>query len=655
MGLSFPNVLEEFDTVATVLARGSSDPQRLLLTLAAGSHPNDMFATFDQAADEPAFDVLFARYLLAQRMLRELWPEIEAFLIANGKFRTPTDYFFEPWITAETPWAFALRAVQRLNCQVPDQCALKQKLLSFLRVSLDWLDADPNLKARTAVDPSTAYRLSAGFANDPAARPIDSLMGAVLENRSAAYLFLAHDRSDLEGGLKQINEYLSHLNEDSIGLTALIVPSDKVCVDIPRLLQISLDKPWKLLSVPSPCDENNARRKLVQSLESNGLLYRFNFFYLREVITYFYPNNRYRTPLQDSANQRRRAEFEAFSTIRALRTLVANLGNNRAVASRRENRWKEPEGYSWAKPLISYLHDLFDADRKSVDLLANTLEVTPMPSSLRLAQTPQERVKALEQLVYDTRRKLQLIDGPIGNKDRVFLIENETFVANEWGPLFGRPDWVVQALTGQATARSDLRTHYDQLWKWASGLLTKLSTHYTWNFTLPTDSRQASLLLFAPYIPRNRHSLFTEFSLSGSPNSGIDKIIAQLNAKLQEVNKECFGKFESGEFESFLKVRSIMNSRIDYIARGMRSTVNLKDVENMISSSSTQISSLIADLQLWKINLEPLRATLWTVAKPVTTLDRWRQLGCESDAQPSRVATRTSAADRPVNRLGEID
>jgi hypothetical protein len=360
----FPNVLEEFDTVATILARGSSDPQRLLLTLAAGIHPNDMFATFDQAADEPAFDVLFARYLLAQRMLRELWPEVEAFLIANGKFQTPTDYFFEPWITAETPWAFAVRAVQRLNCQVPDQCALKQKLLSFLRVSLDWLDADPNLKARTAVDPSTAYRLSAGIANDPAARPIDSLIGAVLENRSAAYLFLAHDRSDLEGSFKQINEYLSHLNEDSIGLATLIVPSDKVCVDIPRLLQISLDKPWKLLSVPSPCDENNARRKLVQSLEFNGLLYRFNFFHLREVITYFYPNNRHRTPLQDSANQRRRAEFEAFSTIRALRILVANSGNNRALVSRRENRWKEPEGYSWAKPLISYLHDLFDAEGK---------------------------------------------------------------------------------------------------------------------------------------------------------------------------------------------------------------------------------------------------------------------------------------------------
>ena len=211
----FPAVLAEFDAVASKLARGSSDPQHLLLTLAAGIHPNDLFTGFDQKLGEPAFDVQFARYLLAHRMLRELWPEVEATLIANRKFQAPTDYFLEPWITTETTWAFALRAARRLNCQVPDQCALKQKLLRFLRASLDRINEDPDLKAKTEVDPWVAYRLSLGpEGGDPAARPVDALIGAALENRTGAYLFLPHDASDLEGGIKQIHEYLVHLNEE---------------------------------------------------------------------------------------------------------------------------------------------------------------------------------------------------------------------------------------------------------------------------------------------------------------------------------------------------------------------------------------------------------------------------------------------------------
>ena len=331
----------------------------------------------------------------------------------------------------------------------------------------------------------------------------------------------------------------------------------------------------------------------------------------------------------------------------------------------------------------------------SAGWLVNTLENTPMPASVRLAQSPQERIKALEQLVYDTRRKLKVIARPFATdldldlaamannnqltsvtlndaarrkrldwnsdqraefQDLLFLIENETFVSKEWGPLFGRLPWAVQIVTGQAGGAA-LDAHYNQLWKWASGLLTKLSTHYSWDFALPTEFGQASALLFGPYMPRPKrnHYTLTSFTLSGSPNDRIANIVAQLKAKQNEIGEKRL-RCSLNDQEEYFKVELIMESRIDYVARGLQSAPNVKAEENLVSSVSAKLGGLITDVQSWRIDLEPLRATLWAIAKdeiePITTLERWGQLA--TAAMPGLVESQLEEAQR-VARMVDLE
>lgn len=356
----WPKAIEELDFVGTVLTSESPDPSNLFLTLAARLHPDSLFVSFDNQ-DNWTFDALYARYLIAHRMLRELWPSVERRLMREGQFQGPVDRFIEPWLTTETPWSFAWRAMIRIRCG-GDQgaCELKAKLARFLHASLNLIDEDSVLTKMSNLNLMAPlyFQLKQdpqSLGDDQSIKKdvrINDLLQAVFDNTPNGYAFVQRDLSDFRTGIFQYQTYLQNVANDSkIKLAIANTPTPQLCQNWPvmqnQLRKIGLNfahVPDGLLT----CAEGDDRVKMVHQLEINGSLYRYNFFEIRTTIFSLYPTNR-----SDGLDRR---QIQLRQLERSLRDELQVIHLMRDFHLPELNPLEDEEKISWTKPMLTHFY-----------------------------------------------------------------------------------------------------------------------------------------------------------------------------------------------------------------------------------------------------------------------------------------------------------
>lgn len=136
----WPKLVEELKTVARILVHESFDGENLNLTLAARLHPISFISYYKTGL---GFESTYARYLIAQRLMRELWPFV---LEANTRLQlslTASDDWIIPWLGARTPWSFFLNLSRGYSCVGGMGCATKAEILLTLQEVAAAFKQDP--------------------------------------------------------------------------------------------------------------------------------------------------------------------------------------------------------------------------------------------------------------------------------------------------------------------------------------------------------------------------------------------------------------------------------------------------------------------------------------------------------------------------------
>jgi hypothetical protein len=353
----WPKAIKELDLIGTTLTGESPDANNLFLTLAARLHPDSLFKSFDSQEDL-TFDALYARYLIANRMLRELWPSVERRLIREGQFQDPIDRFIEPWLTTETPWSFAWRSMIGIRCGGDQKaCELRAKLARFLRGSLNLIDEDSVLTRVSSLDlnaplyPQLKSSDLRSLGDDQSINNdlrINDLLQAALENQPRGYAFVLRDLSDLRAGIFQYEEYFHNIENDSkIKLAIANEPKPQLCQNWPlmqnQLKQIGLN----FVRIPDgllACAEDDDRVKMAYHLEATGSLYRYNYFEIRSAIFFLYPSNR--------ANRLDPRRIRLKQLERSLRNELLVINLMRAFHLPELNPSEDEEKISWTKMML---------------------------------------------------------------------------------------------------------------------------------------------------------------------------------------------------------------------------------------------------------------------------------------------------------------
>lgn len=357
----WPRIVEEFDTAASFISRSSPDQQKLVSTLAAGLHPFEI--DLDQTSFDYRFDVIAPRYLIALRLMRDVWPSVQDHL-RHRQSSSPLDLSMEPWLTSETSWSFAWRSYKSIRCRdLEPACDQRNQLARYLRATLPLISDDSNLERISQLDPAMPLRLTKLSENPGSLHAelgyldpfMDALMTGVFANAANGYLFLLQDPSDTANNTRQIREYLNHVKADASRPTRNAMrASGDVCRDIPLLAQFSqADKmPWasSTRDFPSDCPTLRRRSPLVDVLDRDGMRYRFYLFHLRTVIAEFYAPNKNLDPILLAQGRNERRLVDILKVIREIRQLRSPFIEPK----------DEPQRLKWTRPLLEELYELVD-------------------------------------------------------------------------------------------------------------------------------------------------------------------------------------------------------------------------------------------------------------------------------------------------------
>lgn len=345
----WPRVAAELDETTSALSKTSPDPRRLFLTLAARLHPADFFTPAVLREGAVGFDALFARYLMAHRMVRDVWPAVEDVLRARRLLHEPEDRLVEPWLTTATPWSFALGALRRYSCNGPEiECAAKKAFGEVVVKAVALIEEDEALASVTRLSPADfALAGPSSAAQDP--READLLMHDLLrglfEGASGNYVFFARDSGDPAGLARQIRVYLDAREGDSARpLAAVVAPSGDFCADFARL-----GAPVAR-GIGCAGTGEEARVRVAGALQARGDLYRFGFAQLRATLAMVARANVGLSSARISARQRERAMRDALEALGAIRR-IRFPGTKTMTAD---------EARRAARPLVIYLYDMID-------------------------------------------------------------------------------------------------------------------------------------------------------------------------------------------------------------------------------------------------------------------------------------------------------
>lgn len=279
-------VYAEFQAAGKLLAAESFDPTQLALTLGARLHPLNFVSYYKNGT---GFDANYSRFLVAQRLLIELWPLIPSAL------KPVNDRFLLASLTARTAASFLLN-ISRMNSCTKNglECYNKKVAIAVLQKVIEVIEEDKYLDQQlTATIEASKSKTEANRKNEIYKKLLNSLSG----DNSGNLILFSTSTSYSPLDLTSAMSYLKNVEAQStIPVTAIGNYTGRICEDLHLTLTTAKQQniAWAtLVSGEFICDESNGAvysisGEALDQLQNNGLVWNFNQYQIRSMIKYLF-------------------------------------------------------------------------------------------------------------------------------------------------------------------------------------------------------------------------------------------------------------------------------------------------------------------------------------------------------------------------------
>jgi hypothetical protein len=280
----FPDIYEEFQSQGKILVNSSFDKSNLALTLAGRIHPTTLSNMYLE--DVQSFDRTYARFLVAQRLLKEVYQKVpEELQLSQDTYLTTS------WLTSRTASSFLLNLSRKYSCVSFDaSCKEKRLIIGLLQKIYSVVNIDQELLKiiNAAVDETQLVT------QDKTSERIYKQFIKTLTDESFGYLlvfssgtgFSVFDRASVQSYFDNVE------TESKLPLVELPSFVGEPCSDLSRSL-FALKNNEVLWATEVPitieCQAENGRfyslsGPTYEYLADKGLVWRFNFLQLRLMI-----------------------------------------------------------------------------------------------------------------------------------------------------------------------------------------------------------------------------------------------------------------------------------------------------------------------------------------------------------------------------------
>jgi hypothetical protein len=280
----FPDIYEEFVSQGSILVKSSFDKSNLSLTLAGRIHPTTLSSMYLENVQ--SFDRTYARFLVAQRLLKEVYQKVPEELKLSQE-----TYLTTSWLTSRTASSFLLNLSRKYSCVSSEgSCKEKKLIIGLLQKIYDVINTDQELLQiiNAAVEETQLVN------QDETSEKIYKQFIKTLTDETFGYLLVFSSGVGFSVFDKaSIQSYLDNVSVVSkFPLLELPVFVGEPCSDLNKSLSAlkSNNIVWAR-GVPEAigCQANNGRFQSLSGptyeyLTDKGLLWRFNYFQLRLMI-----------------------------------------------------------------------------------------------------------------------------------------------------------------------------------------------------------------------------------------------------------------------------------------------------------------------------------------------------------------------------------
>ena len=280
----WPPIYNEFITYGKKLSDESFDSTRLALTLAGRLHPLNLIKYYEKGN---GFDVDYARFLIAQRLLKELWFNIPQ------KLRAQRDKYVYAWLTARTPFSFLLQLSRQYSCLNGSrpECYHKRKIIGLLQKVSTVIRHDTEMNNLV----ETAFKETKNpYATDSNDKIYKNFTNALSGESAGSLIVFSSHLGATPFSFKSVQSYFKHVDQDSQQrLSQVVAFSGSACKDIQQTLDLAKQAPtpWgHLVRRSLDCHQNKTgalysiKGPAYNDLQKHHLLWRFNFYQLRLMI-----------------------------------------------------------------------------------------------------------------------------------------------------------------------------------------------------------------------------------------------------------------------------------------------------------------------------------------------------------------------------------
>jgi len=278
------DVIHDFLETGRSLKQEAVSNSNLPLTLASGMHPLSLDRNFFSSAD--SLDVTYARFLLAQTLLVELWPHAPEDMRSSGYKRTMA------WMTSFSSFSYLFRLSQLQSCLDSKEkgCQLKKDAIFILKSVFAALEQDQEFTDR--LQATHDYLKEINFSS----RRISlhqGLLASVTDLSQGNLISFFSSPSAPNARMDSIETYFDHLKHDSeIHFTHRYEFTGQACADLNGTLQFLKDlrvEGFESVEGEMTCEVKGGYLSVVSGLAfdqimERGLLWRFTFFQLRLMI-----------------------------------------------------------------------------------------------------------------------------------------------------------------------------------------------------------------------------------------------------------------------------------------------------------------------------------------------------------------------------------
>lgn len=278
------DAINEFLATGRALKSETVESPNLPLTLASGMHPFSLAKGF--LSGTGSFDVAYARFLIVQSIIVELWP------LAPEAIRPEGSNESVAWLTSFSPFSYLFRISQQGTCIGEEKkgCAKKKLALQALQSVFATLEEDQDLMNR--IQATHDFFRSQNFS----ARRISlhqGLLGSVTDLSRGNLISFFSSPNAPNAKVSSVKNYFASMEKDaSVHFTSRYEFKNEPCADLNGTLQFIKNmkvEGFEKVTGDFECQVTDGYLSVVggaafEEIMQQGLLWRFTFFQLRLMI-----------------------------------------------------------------------------------------------------------------------------------------------------------------------------------------------------------------------------------------------------------------------------------------------------------------------------------------------------------------------------------